>query len=60
MPLTTKELLGIEDQLNLELVLIKKYKLYSTICTDHQLKIKFEQVCAEHQNHYNRLLGQLN
>ena len=60
MPLTTKELSGIEGQLGLELLLIKKYKLYSAICNDHQLKLKFEQISADHQSHYNRLLTQLN
>lgn len=60
MELTTKELTGIGEQLNLELTLIKKYTMYSAICQDHQLKSKFEQVASEHQNHYNRLLSQLN
>lgn len=60
MPLTAKELSAIEDQLNFEQILIKKYKLYANTCTDQQLKIKCEQIAAQHQNHYNTLLNQLN
>ena len=60
MPLTSKELSAIEDQLNMEQVLIKKYKLYAQACTDQQLKTKWEQIAAQHQNHYTTLLNQLN
>lgn len=60
MPLTVKELSAIEQQLNFELTLMKKYNVYSSICKDYQLKQKFEQISAEHQNHYIRLLNQLN
>lgn len=60
MPLTSKELSAIEDQLNMEQVLIKKYKLYASACTDQQLKTKCEQIAALHQNHYSTLLNQLN
>ena len=59
MPLTSKELSAIEEQLNVEQVLIKKYALYATMTSDPQLKIQFENNSAKHQNHYNRLLAQL-
>ena len=58
--LTTKELAAIEDQLGLEQNLIKKYKLYAQQSTDPQIKIKCEQIAAKHQNHFTRLMGQLN
>ena len=60
MPLTSKELSAIEDQLNMEQVLVKKYKLYANACTDQQLKTKCEQIAAQHQNHYTTLLNELN
>lgn len=58
--LTTKELQGIEDQLGQEQILIKKFKMYATAATDPQLKTKCEQIASQHQNHYTRLLNQLN
>ncbi|HIZ54910.1 MAG TPA: spore coat protein [Firmicutes bacterium] len=58
--LTTKELSAIDDQLSLEETMIKKYKMFSQSCTDPQLKTKCEQIAAKHQEHYTRLLNQLN
>lgn len=58
--LTAKELTAIEDQLSSEQVLIKKYQLYAQASLDPQIKTKCEQIAAKHQNHYDRLLNQLN
>ena len=58
--LTTKELAAIEDQLGVEQTLVKKYKMYAQQCTDPQLKTKCEQTAARHQEHFSRLLNQLN
>lgn len=58
--LTAKELVSIEDQLAGEQVLIKKYKIYAEASTDPQIRTKCEQIASKHQNHYNRLLNQLN
>lgn len=60
MSLPIKEYMSIADMARLEELLIKKYKLYSSICTDKQLKIKYEQVASEHQNHHDTLMKQLN
>lgn len=60
MSLTTKELAAIEDQLTAEQTLVKKYAMYAQLTTDPQLKTQFENNSAKHQNHYNRLLAQLN
>lgn len=60
MPLPQKEYTSIADRLHTEEMLIKKYKMFSSICNDQQLKIKCEQVAAEHQNHYNTLIKLLN
>lgn len=58
--LTSKELSAIEDQLNHEQIMVKKFKMYSQACTDPQLKQKCEQISAAHQAHFNKLLSQLN
>lgn len=58
--LSAKELSAIEEQLSLEQTMIKKYKMYAKACTDPQLKTKCEQIAAKHQNHFCRLIGQLN
>ena len=58
--LTDKELGSISEQLVREQILVKKYKMYSQQCSDHQLRTKCEQAAAKHQNHYNTLLNQLN
>lgn len=50
----------IDEQLSLELLMIKKYKMYASICNDQQLKAKYEQIAAQHMNHYNSLINQLN
>lgn len=60
MPLTIYELSALSKQLRLEQLLIKKYQLYANVATDTQLKLKCEQFAAEHQSHYNRLIGYLN
>ncbi len=58
--LSAKELSAIEDQLTMEQIMVKKYQMYSQSCTDPQLKTKCEQIAAKHQNHYCRLMDQLN
>lgn len=58
--LTTKELQAIDEQLSQEQILIKKYKMYAQSSSDPQLKTKCEQIAAQHQNHYTKLLNQLN
>ncbi len=59
MNLTTKELAAIEEQMYHEQLLVKKYKMYSENCKDPQLKQKCEQVAAQHQDHFIRLLNKL-
>lgn len=57
--LTSKELSALEDQLNYEQILVKKYRTFATQCTDPQLKTKCEQVATRHQDHFNRLISHL-
>ncbi len=49
----------IKKMLAEELLVIKKYKLYSTQADDPQLKIKFEQISARHKRHFIDMLNQL-
>ena len=57
--LTSKELSAIEDQLNCEQMLIKKYKAYAQAATDPQIKTTCEQIAAQHKQHYDTLMGHL-
>jgi hypothetical protein len=57
--ITSKELSALEDQLNCEQVLVKKYHIFAGQCVDPQLKTKCEQIAARHQDHFNRLMTHL-
>ncbi len=57
--LTSKELSAIEDQLNCEQMLIKKYKAYAQAASDPQIKTTCEQIAAQHKQHYDTLMGHL-
>ena len=57
--LTAKELSFLENQLDAEQNLVKKYQMYAAQLTDPQLKTKCEQIASKHQTHFNKLLGQL-
>ena len=58
--LTSKELSAIEDQLSMEEILVKKFKMYAQNASDPQLKTQCEQIASKHQNHHTRLLQELN
>lgn len=60
MNFSEKELQALEEELGAEQLLIKKFKLFAQTTTDPQIKTKCEQIAAKHQNHYSRLLSQLN
>ena len=57
--LTTKELDFLTDLMKAEQLAVKKLKHYASQVSDPQLRTKFEQAAALHQNHYNTLLNQL-
>jgi rubrerythrin len=57
--LTSKELSAIEDQLNQEQILIKKFKAYAQSATDPQIKNSCEQIANQHKQHFNTLMGYL-
>ncbi|SMC45545.1 spore coat protein [Papillibacter cinnamivorans] len=54
--LTAKELMALEDQLNHEKVLIKKYQTVANECTDSALKTSFQDISNRHQQHFNNLI----
>lgn len=54
--MTEKELNAISDMLTSEQILIKKYSLYVSMCTDPQIKAKCEQITAKHKNHFETLI----
>ena len=57
--LTSRELAVLQNRLDMEKLLIQKYKLYSRQVQDPQIKNKCEQIAAKHQTHYDKLLQQL-
>ncbi|QEY34123.1 spore coat protein [Caproiciproducens galactitolivorans] len=57
MALTEKELSAIEDQLSNEKLLITKFKAYSQMCSDSDIKQKCNSIASRHQEHYDRLLN---
>lgn len=58
--LTARELTSLEDQLDAEQLLVKKYKSYAVLAADPQLKTQYEQIAGQHQAHFDRLLTFLN
>jgi len=57
--LSSKELGALEDQLSQEVMLIKKYRAYSNLCTDPTLKTVCDQVADKHQKHFDTLMTHL-
>lgn len=57
--LSERELAMLEDQLEYEQVLSRKYKAYAQATSDPQIKAKCEQIAATHLNHYEKLVKNL-
>ena len=57
--LTAKELSALEDQLTQEVTLVKKYRAYSSLCTDPILKSTCNQIADRHQKHFDTLMSHL-
>ena len=58
--LTSKELSAIEDQLNMEQLLIKKFQTVAQLTSDPQIRTKFENITKKHHEHICKLLSHLN
>lgn len=50
----------LEDQLNYESLMTKKFSSYANYCTDTELKNLCQQSSQKHKQHYNELLNYLN
>lgn len=55
--LTTQELHVLKDQLQIEQILVKKFKSYASMTEDPQIKTVCEQIAAQHKCHYDILMG---
>ncbi len=57
--MTPKELLYVEDSLNMESQLATKCNDYASKVSDTVLKTTLTELAAQHAQHYNLLLSQL-
>ncbi len=58
--LTSRELSSIKDQVDMEQALICKFTVYSQTISDAHLSKKCQEIAQKHQQHYNKLMEQLN
>jgi ferritin len=54
--LTTKELTALDEQINAEQVLIKKYRAMANLCSDKTIKADLNSFADKHQQHATTLL----
>ncbi|OEF98214.1 hypothetical protein [Desulfuribacillus alkaliarsenatis] len=57
--LSDKDLLYIQDELNTELLMVKKYHDAMQTVACPEIKQAFQQACEMHQRHYQTMLTQL-
>lgn len=57
MAITEKELTAIEDQLGNEQMMVTKFRAYSQMCSDQELKQKCECIAQKHQSHFDQLIS---
>ena len=58
--LTAKELTALEEELNFETLLTKKFRSMAELATDPAIKQKYQQISDKHKEHFDRLLTYLN
>lgn len=58
--LESNNLKVLEDQLNYECLMNKKFSNYAEYCTDTELKNLCQQASTKHKQHYDNLLNYLN
>ena len=54
--LTSKELTALEDQMNHEQTLVKKYQAMACLVSDGKMRQDLNDYAAKHQQHFNTLL----
>ena len=59
MALTQKELGAIEQALNHESQLVKKFRSFASMAQDPQIKQQAEQIADRHKQHFDTLMGHL-
>lgn len=59
MNLTSRELSALQEHLQHEKLLIKKYRLYALQSQEGILKRKYNVMADKHQQHFNMLIGYL-
>jgi len=57
--ISSKELTALDEQLNHEQMLIKKFNSYANDTSDAALRTKYQQMASRHQAHFNSLLTYL-
>ena len=57
--MTVKELSAVEDILDKELILIKKYRFAASESGDRELSELFNHAADIHKKHFNMLIGYL-
>ena len=55
--LTSKELTALEDQINYEQTLVKKYQAMASLCTDTKIQQDLNNFASKHRAHYNTLVS---
>ena len=57
--LSEKELSALNELLNEEELLVKKFQMLAQQTTDPAIKNEFEKIATKHQAHFNMLFDQL-
>lgn len=57
--LTQKELTALEDALNAEQLIIKKFRAYAQQAQDTEIRSTAQQMAERHKQHYDTLMGYL-
>jgi ferritin len=55
--LTSKELTALEDQINYEQNLVKKYQAMANLCSDTKIQQDLNNFASKHRAHYNTLVS---
>lgn len=58
--LTAQELHALEDELNCEQLLIKKFHSYAAVAQDQAVKDTCTQIANQHRKHFDALMTYLN
>ena len=57
--LTQKELFALEDALNAEALLVKKFGSYAAVAQDEEIRSSAGQMAGRHKQHFDTLLAYL-